>query len=150
SQRVVIRYPFWFAIGGNEQFVDSCQVGGWRGGSSHSLFLSRWCCHVQVFYLFWLQCTRRIARGRRGGRPKALTSKTVQCEQLVAKKWSLPSSPLVVKLIANSRKAVQKGVDAMSTEENKALARRIFEEAGSQGNYAVIDEAIAPTFVYRA
>ncbi|MFL5698466.1 MAG: ester cyclase [Ktedonobacteraceae bacterium] len=38
----------------------------------------------------------------------------------------------------------------MSTEENKALARRIFEEAGSQGNYAVIDEAIAPTFVYRA
>ena len=37
----------------------------------------------------------------------------------------------------------------MSTEENKALARRIFEEAGSQGNYAVIDEAIAPTFVYR-
>ena len=38
----------------------------------------------------------------------------------------------------------------MSTEENKALARRIFEEAASQGNYAVIDEAIAPTFVYRA
>jgi steroid delta-isomerase-like uncharacterized protein len=38
----------------------------------------------------------------------------------------------------------------MSIEENKILARRIFEEAGSQGNYAVIDEAIAPTFVYRA
>lgn len=38
----------------------------------------------------------------------------------------------------------------MSIEENKVLARRIFEEAGSQGNYAVIEEAIAPTFVYRA
>jgi ketosteroid isomerase-like protein len=38
----------------------------------------------------------------------------------------------------------------MSTEDNKAPARRIFEEAASQGNYAVIDEVIAPTFVYRA
>jgi len=38
----------------------------------------------------------------------------------------------------------------MSTEENKVLARRIFEEAGSQGNYAVIDEVIAPSFVYQA
>lgn len=38
----------------------------------------------------------------------------------------------------------------MSTEENKVLSRRIFEEAASQGNFAVIDEAIAPTFVYRA
>jgi steroid delta-isomerase-like uncharacterized protein len=56
----------------------------------------------------------------------------------------------MVKLLANSRKAVQKGNATMSTEENKTLARRIFEEAASQGNYAVIDEAIAPTFVYRA
>ena len=38
----------------------------------------------------------------------------------------------------------------MSTEENKVLSRRIFEEAASQGNFAVIDEAIASTFVYRA
>jgi steroid delta-isomerase-like uncharacterized protein len=37
----------------------------------------------------------------------------------------------------------------MSTEENKAIARRIFEEVGSQGNFAVIDEAISPNFVYR-
>ena len=37
----------------------------------------------------------------------------------------------------------------MSTEENKVISRRIFEEAASQGNFAVIDEAIAPTFVYR-
>jgi steroid delta-isomerase-like uncharacterized protein len=35
----------------------------------------------------------------------------------------------------------------MSTEENKVLSRRIFDEAASQGNFAVIDEAIAPTFV---
>ena len=37
----------------------------------------------------------------------------------------------------------------MSTEENKVLSRRIFDEAASQGNFTVIDEAIAPTFVYR-
>ena len=37
----------------------------------------------------------------------------------------------------------------MSTEENKVLSRRIFDEAASQGKFAVIDEAIAPTFVYR-
>ena len=37
----------------------------------------------------------------------------------------------------------------MSIEENKVLSRRIFDEAGSQGNFAVIEEAIAPTFAYR-
>ena len=37
----------------------------------------------------------------------------------------------------------------MSTEDNKAIARRIFEEVGSQGNFAVIDEAVSPNFVYR-
>ena len=37
----------------------------------------------------------------------------------------------------------------MSTEDNKAIARRIFEEVGSQGNFAVIDKAISPNFVYR-
>jgi steroid delta-isomerase-like uncharacterized protein len=38
---------------------------------------------------------------------------------------------------------------SMSTEDNKAIARRIFEEVGSQGNFAVIDEAVSPNFVYR-
>jgi steroid delta-isomerase-like uncharacterized protein len=37
----------------------------------------------------------------------------------------------------------------MSTQDNKVIARRIFEEVGSQGNFAVIDEAISPNFVYR-
>jgi len=37
----------------------------------------------------------------------------------------------------------------MSTEQNKAIARRIFEEVASQGNFAVIEEAISPNFVYR-
>ena len=48
-----------------------------------------------------------------------------------------------------SKEATQKGVSTMSTEENKVLSRRIFDEAASQGKFAVIDEAIAPTFVYR-
>jgi steroid delta-isomerase-like uncharacterized protein len=37
----------------------------------------------------------------------------------------------------------------MSTQDNKVIAHRIFEEVGSQGNFAVIDEAISPNFVYR-
>lgn len=45
----------------------------------------------------------------------------VLCEQLVAKKWSLSSSLLVIKLLANSRKAVQKGNATMSTEDNKTI-----------------------------
>ncbi len=36
----------------------------------------------------------------------------------------------------------------MSTEENKTFVRRIWEEAGSQGNFGIIDEAIAPNFLY--
>ncbi|SRR5712691_779515 len=35
----------------------------------------------------------------------------------------------------------------MSTEENKALARRIIEEAWSQGNMATVDELMAPNYV---
>ncbi len=35
----------------------------------------------------------------------------------------------------------------MSTEENKALARRIIEEAWSQGNLAAVDELMAPDYV---
>ncbi len=34
----------------------------------------------------------------------------------------------------------------MSTEENKALARRIIEEAWNQGNLAVVDELMAPDY----
>jgi steroid delta-isomerase-like uncharacterized protein len=37
----------------------------------------------------------------------------------------------------------------MSTQDNKVIAHRIFEEVGSQGNFAVIEEAISPNFVYR-
>jgi predicted ester cyclase len=36
----------------------------------------------------------------------------------------------------------------MSTEENKAVIRRIIEEAFNKGNLAVADEAIAPNYVY--
>jgi len=35
----------------------------------------------------------------------------------------------------------------MSTEENKALARRLIEEAWNQGNLAVVDELLAPDHV---
>ncbi len=35
----------------------------------------------------------------------------------------------------------------MSTEENKALSRRLIEEVWNQGNLAVIDELIAPNYV---
>jgi predicted ester cyclase len=49
-------------------------------------------------------------------------------------------------LQANSLHTVQKGNTAMSAEENKANARRIFEGI-NQGNLAVIDELCAPTFV---
>ena len=36
----------------------------------------------------------------------------------------------------------------MSTEENKAKARRIIEEAVNKGNLAVVDEIMAPNYVY--
>ncbi len=35
----------------------------------------------------------------------------------------------------------------MSTEENKALSRRLIEEVWNQGNLAVIDELTAPNYV---
>ena len=35
----------------------------------------------------------------------------------------------------------------MSAEENKALARRLFEEGFSQGNVDVVDEVLDPNFV---
>jgi hypothetical protein len=35
----------------------------------------------------------------------------------------------------------------MSTEQNKAVVRRFFEEAFEQGNLAVVDEIIAPNSV---
>ena len=35
----------------------------------------------------------------------------------------------------------------MSTEENKALARRLIEEAWNQGNLTVVDELMAPVHV---
>jgi hypothetical protein len=37
----------------------------------------------------------------------------------------------------------------MSTEQNKALARRIIEEIISRGNMSVADELLAPDFVDR-
>jgi predicted ester cyclase len=36
----------------------------------------------------------------------------------------------------------------MSTEENKAKVRRIIEEAWNKGELVVVDELIAPTYVY--
>src|SRR5207248_5105204 len=39
-----------------------------------------------------------------------------------------------------------KGGTSMSTEENKALVRRCWEECFSNGNLAVIEELVAPTY----
>jgi len=36
----------------------------------------------------------------------------------------------------------------MSTEDNKALVRRHFEEVLNQGNFAVLDELYAPNFIF--
>jgi steroid delta-isomerase-like uncharacterized protein len=36
----------------------------------------------------------------------------------------------------------------MSTEDNKALVRRLFEEVLNQGNFAVFDELYAPDFIF--
>ena len=37
----------------------------------------------------------------------------------------------------------------MSTEENKAINRRFFEEVWSQGNLTAVDELCAPNLIYR-
>jgi steroid delta-isomerase-like uncharacterized protein len=44
-------------------------------------------------------------------------------------------------------KTVQKGNSPMSTENNKAAIRRVYEEAISRGNMAVIDELVSPDYV---
>jgi steroid delta-isomerase-like uncharacterized protein len=36
----------------------------------------------------------------------------------------------------------------MSTEDNKALVRRLYEEVLNQGKLALVDELVAPDFVY--
>src|SRR6266581_9404862 len=41
----------------------------------------------------------------------------------------------------------KKGERPMSTEENKALARRLIEEAWNQGNLTTVDELMAPDHV---
>src|SRR5579862_7886442 len=41
----------------------------------------------------------------------------------------------------------RKGDHPMSTEEDKALARRLIEEAWNQGNLATVDELLAPGHV---
>ena len=38
----------------------------------------------------------------------------------------------------------------MSPKENKAIARRLFDEAWGQGNLAVVDELVAPDYVLHA
>jgi len=48
------------------------------------------------------------------------------------------------------KEALQKGVSTMSTEDNKALARRGFEETLNQRNLIVLDELHVPDFVYHA
>jgi SnoaL-like polyketide cyclase len=42
---------------------------------------------------------------------------------------------------------MQKGDYRMSTEDNKAIARRLYEEVWNTGNVAAVDELIAPTIV---
>src|SRR2546421_6444154 len=44
----------------------------------------------------------------------------------------------------------EKGISSMSTEDNKALARRGFEETLNQRNLTVLDELHVPDFVYHA
>ena len=38
----------------------------------------------------------------------------------------------------------------MSTEDNKAIVRRLFDEAWNQGNLDVVDELVAPDYVLHA
>ncbi|TMD49826.1 MAG: ester cyclase [Chloroflexi bacterium] len=52
-----------------------------------------------------------------------------------------------MELLANSMKTVQKGNSPMSTEENKTLIRRAYEEGFNQRNLAVLDEVDASDFV---
>jgi hypothetical protein len=40
-----------------------------------------------------------------------------------------------------------KGDTSMSIEDNKAIARRLYEEALNMGNLAVVDELVAPSIV---
>jgi len=42
---------------------------------------------------------------------------------------------------------MQEGGQTMSVEENKAVARRWYEEVVAQGNLALIDELFAPDFM---
>jgi steroid delta-isomerase-like uncharacterized protein len=42
---------------------------------------------------------------------------------------------------------MMKGIPAMSTEENKTIARRLIEEAWNQGNISVVDELLAPDHI---
>src|SRR5919204_6940930 len=44
----------------------------------------------------------------------------------------------------------ERGAQAMSTEENKAIARRWFEESGNRHNLAVVDELFTPDYVNHA
>jgi predicted ester cyclase len=42
---------------------------------------------------------------------------------------------------------MKKGVFPMSTDDNKAFARRLIEEAWNQGNLATVDELMAPDHI---
>ena len=44
----------------------------------------------------------------------------------------------------------QKEDVSISTEENKALVRRIIEEAWNKGNLAVIDELLSPAYIHHS
>jgi hypothetical protein len=77
------------------------------------------------------------AKARKGG-----------CQQLKEHPTQITASfAFRADLLHPRKEPTHKGVFAMSTEANKALARRLIEEAWNQGNLATVDELMAPGHV---
>src|SRR5216684_4099174 len=51
-------------------------------------------------------------------------------------------------VLPSNHSTAEKGEISMSTEENKAIVRRLIEEGFNQRNLALFDELYAPNFVY--